>query len=262
MDNLESVKHVIVILSGKGGVGKSTIATQLALCLTYSGKKVGILDVDLCGPSIPIMLGVADASIHQCDDGWVPVFVDKEQKLSLMSIGFLLNNKDDPVVWRGPKKNGMIKQFVQDVVWDELDYLIVDTPPGTSDEHLAVLENLRSRIDGAILVTTPQAVAIADVQRELTFCRKTKLPVLGIIENMSGYVCPHCSECSLVFSQGGGEELSIREDVPFLGRVPLDPQLTLCLENGQSFLEAFPKSSTIDAIKKISQKFIDENSIK
>lgn len=257
-ENLELVKHVIVILSGKGGVGKSTIATQLALCLTYTGKKVGILDVDLCGPSIPLMLGVSDSSVHQCDDGWVPVFVGRDQNLCLMSIGFLLNNKDDPVVWRGPKKNGMIKQFVNDVVWDELDYLIVDTPPGTSDEHLAVLENLKTKVDGAILVTTPQAVAVADVRRELTFCRKTKLPVLGIIENMSGYVCPHCSECSLVFSQGGGEELSKQENISFLGRVPLDPQLTKCLENGQSFLESFPNSSTLDSVKKIVSKLTEE----
>ena len=156
MDNLDSIKHVVMVLSGKGGVGKSTVATQLALCLSYSGKKVGILDVDLCGPSIPLMLGMQGKSVHQCDDGWVPVYVDQKQTLSLMSIGFLLNDKDDPVVWRGPKKNGMIKQFVKDVVWDELDYLVIDTPPGTSDEHLAVLENLKGRIDGAILVTTPQ----------------------------------------------------------------------------------------------------------
>lgn len=156
MENLERVRHVILILSGKGGVGKSTLSVQLALSLKYSGKKVGLLDVDLCGPSIPRMFGIQDMSVHQCDGGWVPVFVDESQLLSVMSIGFLLNNKDDPIIWRGPKKNGMIKQFVNDVVWGDLDYLIVDTPPGTSDEHLAVLENLKSNIDGAILVTTPQ----------------------------------------------------------------------------------------------------------
>lgn len=156
MENLDHVRHVIIVLSGKGGVGKSTVASQLALSLSYSGKKVGILDADLCGPSIPFMLGMQDATVHQSDDGWVPIYVDQTQNLSLMSIGFLLNHKDDPIVWRGPKKNGMIKQFVNDVVWDELDYLVVDTPPGTSDEHLAVLENLKGKIDGAILVTTPQ----------------------------------------------------------------------------------------------------------
>ena len=156
MANLDTVEHVILVLSGKGGVGKSTVSAQLALALKYAGKKVGILDVDLCGPSIPRMLGVENASVHQCDDGWVPVIVDGSEQLRVMSIGFLLNHKDDPVVWRGPKKNGMIKQFVNDVVWEELDYLIVDTPPGTSDEHLAVLENLKSKVDGAILVTTPQ----------------------------------------------------------------------------------------------------------
>lgn len=259
MENLDHVRHVIIVLSGKGGVGKSTVASQLALSLSYSGKKVGILDVDLCGPSIPLMLGMQDATVHQCDDGWVPIYVDQTQNLCLMSIGFLLNHKDDPIVWRGPKKNGMIKQFVNDVVWDELDYLVVDTPPGTSDEHLAVLENLKGKIDGAILVTTPQAVAVADVRRELTFCRKTKLPIMGIIENMSGYVCPHCSECSLVFSQGGGEKLAEEENVPFLGRIPLDPQLTACLEKGKSFVKNFPNSLTLNAVTHIVEKIISDS---
>lgn len=253
---MDSVQHVILVLSGKGGVGKSTVATQLALSLHYAGKKVGILDVDLCGPSIPHMLGVQNSAVHQCEDGWVPVIVRENPRLSIMSVGFLLNDKDDPVIWRGPKKNGMIKQFVSDVVWEEIDYLIVDTPPGTSDEHLAVLENLKTKIEGAVLVTTPQAVAVADVRRELTFCRKTKVPVLGVIENMSGYVCPHCSECSLVFSQGGGEALATEEKIQFLGRVPLDSELTKCLETGQSFQKVFPDSPTLTAIESITEKLL------
>lgn len=155
-DNLSSVGKIILVLSGKGGVGKSTIAVQVALSLKELGKKVGILDVDLCGPSIPHMLGLKDRDIHQSDEGWAPVYLDAEQNICAVSIGFLLNNKDDPVVWRGPKKNSMIKQFITDVVWGELDYLIIDTPPGTSDEHLAILENLKHRVEGAILVTTPQ----------------------------------------------------------------------------------------------------------
>ncbi|XP_036165342.1 cytosolic Fe-S cluster assembly factor NUBP2 isoform X3 [Myotis myotis] len=192
--NLSGVRHIVLILSGKGGVGKSTISTELALALRHAGKKVGILDVDLCGPSIPCMLRAQGRAVHQCDSGWVPVFVDQEQKVSLMSVGFLLEKPDEAVVWRGPKKNALIKQFVSDVAWGQLDYLVVDTPPGTSDEHMAAVEALRPYSPlGAIVVTTPQAVSVGDVRRELTFCRKTGLRVIGIVENMSGFVCPHCT---------------------------------------------------------------------
>nr|XP_040132803.1 cytosolic Fe-S cluster assembly factor NUBP2 isoform X2 [Ictidomys tridecemlineatus] len=198
--NLSGVRHIILVLSGKGGVGKSTISTELALALRHEGKKVGILDVDLCGPSIPRMLQAQGRAVHQCDSGWVPVFVDQEQSISLMSVGFLLERPDEAVVWRGPKKSALIKQFVSDVAWGELDYLVVDTPPGTSDEHMAAVEALRPyRPLGALVVTTPQAVSVGDVRRELTFCRKTGLQVMGVVENMSGFACPHCA-VSLAFS--------------------------------------------------------------
>uniref|UniRef100_A0A2K6KTM6 NUBP iron-sulfur cluster assembly factor 2, cytosolic n=1 Tax=Rhinopithecus bieti TaxID=61621 RepID=A0A2K6KTM6_RHIBE len=174
--NLAGIRHIILVLSGKGGVGKSTISTELALALRHAGKKVGILDVDLCGPSIPRMFGAQGKAVHQCDRGWAPVFLDREQSISLMSVGFLLEKPDEAVVWRGPKKNALIKQFVSDVAWGELDYLVVDTPPGTSDEHMAAIEALRAYQPlGALVVTTPQAVSVGDVRRELTFCRKTGL---------------------------------------------------------------------------------------
>ncbi|XP_019656244.1 cytosolic Fe-S cluster assembly factor NUBP2 isoform X2 [Ailuropoda melanoleuca] len=196
--NLAGVRHIILVLSGKGGVGKSTISTELALALRHAGKKVGILDVDLCGPSIPRMLRAQGRAVHQCDSGWVPVFVDQEQSISLMSVGFLLESPDEAVVWRGPKKNALIKQFVSDVAWGQLDYLVVDTPPGTSDEHMATVEALRPYSPlGALVVTTPQAVSVGDVRRELTFCRKTGLQVVGVVENMSGFVCPHCAALCL-----------------------------------------------------------------
>ncbi|XP_078692350.1 cytosolic Fe-S cluster assembly factor NUBP2-like [Branchiostoma floridae x Branchiostoma belcheri] len=256
-DNMSSVRHVVLVLSGKGGVGKSTVAAQLALALRQAGKKVGILDIDLCGPSIPRMFDVEGHDVHQCPGGWVPVYPDQDQRLALMSIGFLLQNRDDAVVWRGPKKNAMIKQFIGDVVWGDLDYLIIDTPPGTSDEHISVVENVRPyHPDGAVLVTTPQGVAVGDVRRELTFCRKTKLPVLGVIENMSGFVCPHCTECTNVFSKGGGEALANQFNVPFLGCVPLDPQLTRSLEEGQRFVDAFPTSTTAQAIGRVTQTLL------
>uniref|UniRef100_A0AAZ3SRF0 Nucleotide binding protein 2 (MinD homolog, E. coli) n=1 Tax=Oncorhynchus tshawytscha TaxID=74940 RepID=A0AAZ3SRF0_ONCTS len=218
--NLAQVQHVVLILSGKGGVGKSTLTTELALALRHAGKKVGILDVDLCGPSIPRMLSVGKPEVHQCDSGWVPVYTDAQKSLALMSIGFLLEDPDEAVVWRGPKKTALIGQFVSDVAWGELDVLLVDTPPGTSDEHLAVLENLKKqhKVDGAILITTPQAVSTGDVRREITFCKKTGLRILGIVENMSGFVCPHCSECSNIFSKGGGEELAKLTGSVYLGK--------------------------------------------
>ena len=256
-DHLSGVKHVILVLSGKGGVGKSTVATQIALGLKEKGKKVGLLDVDLCGPSVPKMFSVEGKDIHQCPEGWLPVYVDKEQELGVMSIAFLLDDKDDAIVWRGPKKSAMIKQFLSDVVWRDIDYLIIDTPPGTSDEHLAVIENLKAyNPDGAILVTTPQAVAVGDVVRELTFCKKTHIPIIGVIENMSGFVCPHCNECTNVFSKGGGESLAKKYHVPFLGCIPLDPQLTQCLEEGKSFVEHFKASHTMAALNKVLDKLI------
>ncbi|XP_027718986.1 cytosolic Fe-S cluster assembly factor NUBP2 isoform X2 [Vombatus ursinus] len=219
--NLTGIRQIILVLSGKGGVGKSTISTELALALRHSGKKVGILDVDLCGPSIPRMLKVQDKAVHQCDNGWVPVFVDQEQTISLMSVGFLLEKPDEAVVWRGPKKNALIKQFVSDVVWGDLDYLIVDTPPGTSDEHISAVEALRPyKPLGAILVTTPQ-------------------------------------ECTNLFSKGGGEELARHAKVPFLGCVPLDPQLTKSLEEGQDFIQEFPKSPAFPAFISITQQILD-----
>lgn len=248
-DNLSSVKHIYLVLSGKGGVGKSTIATQLALGLVHKGKKVGILDVDICGPSIPHMLKLTGKDIHQCSEGWVPVYTDDTQQLAVVSIGFLLKNTNDAVVWRGPKKNAMIKQFITDVYWKDVEYLIIDTPPGTSDEHITTVESLQTlKPDGAIVVTTPQNVAIADVRRELTFCLKTQMPIIGIIENMSGYVCPNCSECSNIFSSGGGELLAKDSGVPFLGCVPFDPLLTQRLEKGETSFEESPSTVEIEKI--------------
>ncbi|XP_030622946.1 cytosolic Fe-S cluster assembly factor nubp2 [Chanos chanos] len=255
--NLSQVRRVVLVLSGKGGVGKSTITTELALALRHAGKKVGILDVDLCGPSIPRMLCAGRPDVHQCDSGWVPVYTDAQQNLALMSIGFLMEDPDEAVVWRGPKKTALIGQFVSDVAWGELDILLVDTPPGTSDEHLAVLENLRKhRVDGAILVTTPQSVSTGDVRREITFCKKTDVRILGIVENMSGFVCPHCSECSNIFSRGGGEELAKLTGSVFLGAVPLDPLLSASLEDGRDFLQAFPDSATFSSISAIAQTLL------
>lgn len=184
IEKMALIKHKVLVLSGKGGVGKSTFSAQLAFTLAQQGYQVGLLDIDICGPSIPRMLGLVGQEVHQSASGWSPVYVD--DNLAVMSIGFMLPTSDDAIIWRGPRKNGLIKQFLSDVVWNDLDYLIVDTPPGTSDEHISIVQYLKSAsIDGAVVVTTPQEVSMADVRKELNFCKKTGLRVLGIVENMS-----------------------------------------------------------------------------
>lgn len=242
---LDSVKRVILVLSGKGGVGKSTVSTQLALTLKERCYKVGLLDIDLCGPSVPYLLNLENQNVHQGPEGWIPVYLDNEQRLGVMSIGFLLSSRNDAVVWRGPKKTSMIKQFLEDVCWQELDFLVIDTPPGTSDEHITVMENLRQVPQcGAIIVTTPQEVAIEDVRKEITFCKKTGIPILGIIENMSGYECPNCSECTNIFSSGGGKSLADIAKIPFMGSVPIDPRVGKLAGKGLAAIKELPDSTT------------------
>ncbi|CEG72888.1 Putative Methionyl-tRNA synthetase [Rhizopus microsporus] len=255
--NLSNIKHIVLILSGKGGVGKSSVTTQLALGLVQQGKKVGVLDIDLTGPSIPRMLGLDGKKVHQASQGWIPVYADENQRLSCMSIGFLLESKNSSVVWRGPKKNAMIKQFLQDVYWGELDYLLIDTPPGTSDEHISIVEYLKTcNPDGAVIVTTPQAVAIADVRKELSFCRKVGLPILGVIENMSGYICPHCAECTNIFSSGGGEAMAKEQSIEFLGRIPIDPKFTTMVdtEGAGSYVRMFKESGLFSIFQQVCEK--------
>ncbi|KAJ5280272.1 hypothetical protein N7478_005644 [Penicillium angulare] len=241
---LDGVKNIVLVLSGKGGVGKSSVTLQLALALSLQGKSVGILDIDLTGPSIPRLVGLEDAKITQSPSGWLPVPVHNATSspsprgaLHCMSLGFLLRDRGDAVIWRGPKKTAMIRQFLSDVSWGQTDYLLIDTPPGTSDEHIALAEQLLTlsttdaalaaqnnlpRLTGAVLVTTPQAVATSDVRKEANFCVKTSIPVLGVIENMSGYACPCCGEVSNLFSSGGGEVMAQQLGIPFLGKVPVD----------------------------------------
>ncbi|KAL8774925.1 MAG: hypothetical protein Q9194_003887 [Teloschistes cf. exilis] len=283
------------ILSGKGGVGKSSVTTQLALSLSLSGHTVGILDVDLTGPSIPRLLGLEDAKITQAPGGWLPVKVHHAQilpptpshlnragaetihnqgvnpppppvangstssttalhsigALHAISLAFLLPSRSSAVVWRGPKKTAMVRQFLTDVLWPPLDYLLIDTPPGTSDEHISLAETLLqqtstravssvpsgmsspNQLAGAVIVTTPQAVAISDVRKELSFCRKVGIGVLGVVENMSGYVCECCGEETNLFGKGGGELMAREFGVKFLGRVPVDGQWGLLVEEGK-----------------------------
>lgn len=259
---LAGVKHKILVLSGKGGVGKSTFSSQLAFALAHdrSGvkeKQVGIMDIDICGPSVPRIMGVDGEQIHQSGSGWSPVYAD--DNLAVMSIGFMLPDPDEAVIWRGPKKNGLIKQFLRDVDWGELDYLVIDTPPGTSDEHLSITQLLKSvGITGAVIVTTPQEVALADVRKEINFCLKTQVPILGVVENMSGFVCPKCHGESTIFpaSTGGAKQMAAEYHIPFLGAIPLDPRIGQSCDKGNSFLDSFPDSPATQAYRDIIQRIL------
>jgi Mrp family chromosome partitioning ATPase len=222
---MATVKHKILVLSGKGGVGKSTFSAQLSFALAEKDLQVGLLDIDICGPSIPKMLGLEGQDIHQSNLGWSPIYV--ESNLGVMSIGFMLPNPDDAVIWRGPRKNGLIKQFLKDVDWGEIDYLVVDAPPGTSDEHISIVQYLQAKgVDGAIIVTTPQQVSLIDIKKEINFCKKVGVPVLGVVENMSGLRQPF-SDLEFMKPGAAGEtdatELVmnyIKETLPSFCRLP------------------------------------------
>ena len=224
------IKRKIVVLSGKGGVGKSTVAVNLAAALMLSGKRVGLLDVDIHGPSIPTMLGLERERIQGSEDGLLPIDIGG---LKVMSLGFLLQNQDDAVIWRGPMKMGVIKQFLKDVVWGDLDDLIIDSPPGTGDEPLSVCQ-LIGQLDGAVIVTTPQKVAAVDVRKSITFCRRLGVPVLGVVENMSGFVCPKCGEVTQILPTGGGPRIAKDMNVPFLGSIPMDPKIAEAGDSGRA----------------------------
>lgn len=244
---MQQIRHKILVLSGKGGVGKSTVAANLAAALRSAGKRVGLLDVDMHGPSVPKMLDLEDATVTMEDGAILPI---ERAGLKVMSIGFLLRSRDDAVIWRGPMKMGLITQFLRDVNWGELDYLIIDSPPGTGDEPLSVCQ-LVKHPDGAVIVTTPQDVATADVRRSVTFCRQLGLPVIGIVENMSGFVCPKCGTVTNIFKTGGGERMAYDMGVPFLGRVPIDPAVGEACDAGRPFVEGDNPTEAAKAFQRI-----------
>lgn len=241
------IRHKIVVMSGKGGVGKSTVAVNLATSLMMSGKRVGLLDVDIHGPSIPTMLGLERETINGCEDGLLPIELGG---MKIMSLGFLLRNQDDAVIWRGPKKLAVIKQFLKDVVWGDLDYLIIDSPPGTGDEPLSVSQLIGS-LDGAVIVTTPQKVAAVDVRKSLTFCRQLHVPVLGVVENMSGFACPKCGEVTQILPSGGGKRIAEDMGVPFLGSIPMDPKIAKAADSGRAFVHQYADTPTATILQNI-----------
>jgi len=251
------VKHVVLVLSGKGGVGKSTVATNLASALAGHGRQVGLLDLDIHGPSIPKMLGIENQQPAVLGRTMEPVRVTG--KLSVMSMGFLLPDASSPVIWRGPMKMAAIRQFLEDVNWGALDYLIVDLPPGTGDEALTIVQ-LAPNVRGAVIVTTPQDVAVIDAMKAVKFIEKLGLPVIGIIENMSGMVCPHCGGTIDLFGSGGGRKAADDLHVPWLGAVPIDPEMVKAGDEGRPYVLRHadtPAWKAINAVMEILAKHVE-----
>ncbi|MBE6519617.1 MAG: Mrp/NBP35 family ATP-binding protein [Candidatus Methanomethylophilaceae archaeon] len=252
-DTLKNIKHVIIVMSGKGGVGKSTVSSNLAMSLSMKGFKTGVMDIDITGPNIPKMFAVEDRQLMVENEKLIPVAIPPS--LKLMSMAFLLQSKDTPVLWRGPVKMGAIKQFIEDVNWGDLDYLVIDMPPGTGDEALSIVQ-LIPKADGMVIVTTPQDVALLDSRKSLVFGAETNIPIIGIIENMSGFVCPHCGEVTNIFKTGGGEATAKEMNVQFLGRIPIEPGIVDAGDSGIPIVLGHPDSASAKAFGTIVDKIV------
>ncbi|ABA88004.1 MRP-like NifH superfamily NTPase [Syntrophotalea carbinolica DSM 2380] len=255
---LDRIKRKILVMSGKGGVGKSSTAVNLALALAQDGYAVGLLDIDLHGPSVPKMLGLDDSQLQNGPDGLLPV--EYLHNMKVISVGFLLGGAEEALMWRGPAKTGLIQQFLRDVEWGDLDFLIVDCPPGTGDEPMTAVQTLLdgTQSSGAVIVTTPQEVALLDVQKSITFCRHLEMPVLGIIENMSGFACPKCGEVVDIFKSGGGQQIAERMKAPFLGKIPMDPAMVMAGDSGKPYIAIQGDSATSETYRKIAASFMQD----
>jgi len=249
---LAKIKNRLLVFSGKGGVGKSTVAANLALALARKGLKVGLLDVDIHGPNLAKMLGVEDKQMDFSSDGIKAV--DVTNNLKLVSMSFLLQDPSIPVIWRGPMKMKAIQQFLGDVDWGELDWLIIDSPPGTGDEPLSIAQLIPAT--GAVVVTTPQEVSVMDSRKAVVFALKLNLKVMGIIENMSGMVCPHCGKRIDLFKEGGGNKAALELGVPFLGKIPIDPQIVTSGDEGKPFVATQPESEAGKAFMNIVENIM------
>ena len=250
-ENLKRIKHTIIVMSGKGGVGKSTVAVNIAAAFAQQGQKVGLLDLDLTNPNVPHMLGLDAAKPGGHSEDIKPVEVpapEGEGSLKVMSTEFFLQGKDSAIIWRGPIKMNVIHQLLGNVDWGELDLLVIDLPPGTSDEPLSIAQLLKDA-DGVVLVTTPQAVAVLDVQKSIQFTRSMELPVLGIVENMATFACPHCSKETHIFGEHGGRDLAQKNDVPLLGSIPLEPHVLQSSEKGTPYVWRAEETATTRAFR-------------
>jgi Mrp family chromosome partitioning ATPase len=249
---LEKVKNTLLVFSGKGGVGKSTVAANLALSLSQKGKQVGLMDVDIHGPNLAKMLGVENIRMENFQNRLLPVKV--ADNLKLVSMALLLESPGSAVIWRGPMKMKIIQQFLGDVEWGELDWLICDSPPGTGDEPLSVAQLIPAT--SALIVTTPQDVSLLDSRKAVSFAQRLQLNILGIIENMSGLLCPHCGKKIDLFKKGGGEKIAQELKVPFLGRIPIDPQIVESGDNGQPLMLNQNDSEAAKAFEDIVEKIL------
>ena len=248
---MANVKNKIIVMSGKGGVGKTTVAVNLAYELSTHGYDTGILDVDIHGPNIAKMLGVEGKRLYGSESGIEPFPVSSN--LRAVSVAMLMENKDQPIVWRGPLKMITIKQFLSEVNWGKLDYLIIDSPPGTGDEPLSVCQ-LIPDISGAIIVTTSQGVAILDSRKSILFAKELGVDVIGVIENMSGFLCPHCKKEIDLFGKGGGKKAALELKVPFLGKIPIDPEIVTSSDSGMPFIHFKKESITAQKMRDIVEK--------
>lgn len=247
--SLGKIKNKILVMSGKGGVGKSTVSVNLALSLAKKGFKVGLMDVDIHGPDVVRMLNLkGTVQPPETPDALVPPLKYNEN-LKVVSLEYMMRDRDEAIIWRGPLKIQAIRQFVADMDWGELDYLIVDAPPGTGDEPLSVAQTIPNT--KAIVVTTPQKVALADVRKSINFCKSVKMEIIGVIENMSGFVCPHCNQTVDIFKSGGGEQVAREFDLAFLGRVPMDPKVVLAGDDGEPYLSSDEQSPAVTAFSDI-----------
>ena len=247
---LGKIRHKIMVMSGKGGVGKSTVSTNLALGLAKKGNKVGLMDVDIHGPDICRMLNLNE-KLHESQTaggGLIPPMKFGDN-LKVISLEYMMEDRDDPIIWRGPLKVQAIRQFVADINWGDLDYLIIDAPPGTGDEPLTIAQNIKDAL--ALVVTTPQDVALADVRKSLNFCKHVEMEVVGMIENMSGFICPHCDESVEIFKTGGGEKTAHEFGVNFLGRIPLDPKIVIGGDDGNPYLSSDEDSPAVKAFSTV-----------
>jgi len=251
-DTLGKIKHKFLVMSGKGGVGKTSVSVNIAIALANKGYKVGLMDVDLHGPDVPRMLGLEGMVGASENQKLAPM--PYSENLTAISIESLMPNKDDAVIWRGPLKHSAISQFISDVDWGELDFLIVDSPPGTGDEPLSVAQTIQDC--RPIIVTTPQDVALWDVRKSINFCKKIERNLFGLVENMSGYVCPHCGKTAELFGTGGGEKTAKEFGINFLGRIPFDPNLVKAGDSGSSFQDNYKDSEAAKAFAGIAGHLI------
>lgn len=254
-NRMQIIKRVIIVMSGKGGVGKTSVAVNLAYALALSGKNVGLFDTDFHGPNVAKMLGIETQTMEQGEEEIIPVQVSSY--LKVVSLSLLGGNPDTPIIWRGPIKTAMIRQFLGGVNWGALDYLIIDSPPGTGDEPLSVCQFL-SKNSEVLIVTTPQDVAVLDARKSIVFAKELNIPIIGVIENMSGLTCPHCRVKIALFNEGGGARAAKALHVPFLGSIPFDPDLVSLSDQGKPFIVSKKDSEAAKAFREIIIKIENE----